>query len=306
MKEILEKDYSRRPFLLSIIFLLILLSFIRYYLIPDISSSFEGGWLVFFATILDGLIASVLVTVGLAVTVFAMSPDILRKSNIRVVEPRALKTLFNTALESSEIWWYKGGCGRYFRTQTLPIMAKCARDSSQSREVRVSILNPLNEKIVEKHATFRRSTAAGYSDADSWTDARVRNELYATIVTTLLYQIEAPSLRITLHLIPCYSAFRIDLSDHYAIITKEDKKAPAIFCDKGTYFYKSYKDEIVLAENQGERVSVLNNKGYSRSKLSASEVKAILEEVGLWSEKIKSVDQEEIAKLVINQKNPYA
>lgn len=306
MKEILERDYARKPFLAFVGVLLVALSLFRYYTIPSLSPSVDGGWFPFLATILDGLIASIFVTVGIAVTVYVMSPDILKKSNIRVVEPRALKTLFNTALESSEIWWYKGGCGRYFRTQTLPTMARCARDLSQSREVRVSVLNPLNEKTVKMHATFRRSTAAGHSDNQSWTDVRVRNELYATIVATLLYQIEAPSLRITLHLISSYSAFRIDLSDHYAIITKEDKKAPAIFCDRGTYFYKSYKDEIVLAESQGDRVPLLKKDSFRLSELSASDVKGILQEVNLWSDKVTPKDQEKIADLVKNPQNPYA
>ncbi|WP_273427089.1 hypothetical protein [Marinobacter sp.] len=304
MNEIMDKEYARRPFLLAVGAILIIFAILRHYVIPDQTSTIPGGWLPFFATILDGLIASIFVTVGIALTIWKLTPNILKKSNIRIVEPKALKALFRGALQTSEIWWYKGGCGRFFRTSALPTMAKCAREMSHSREVRVCILNPLNEKTVKKHARHRSSTASG--QAEEWTESQVRNELYATIVTTLLYQIEAPALRITLSLIPSYSAFRIDLSDDYAIITKEDREAPAIVCDRGTYFYKSYKDEIGLAESQGDTVPPLRDNQMNLSELTVANLKPLLEEVKLWSDRITTSDQEKIVNLIQNPVNPYA
>ncbi|WP_264969335.1 hypothetical protein, partial [Klebsiella variicola] len=254
MQEILRKKHSRNSFITLFIIVLILILLLRYVALPHIyplQSTDLGG---FFATIFNGLLSSLTVTFLIGLFMFWIQPESESNAKIEIAYPKELPELFNVAFLRTEIWYYKGGCGRYFRTATLPNMAKQARSKSQSKEILVVILDPANIDLCEKHANYRSGTASQEIESRPWTTEEVRAELFATIITTLITQAKEPSLRIKLSLCPHYSSFRIDLSDDYAIITKEDRSSPAIICHKGTHFYKSYKDEVILSLNQSRSV----------------------------------------------------
>lgn len=305
LNEILEKRHIRNWFFIIVALLVVGFLEIRYGYLPTQDNSLATGWTILFANIIDGIIVSIIATIFIGVFLFLITPEVVRKSSISIVEPRALPELFEKAFFSSEIWWYKGGCGRYLRTKTLPMMAKWARKSSHSREIRVIIIDPANDELCEAHATYRRSTASGQSEKTKWDAESVRNELYATIITTLIYQINEPLLRISLSLTCHFSTFRIDLSKEYVIITKEDRKAPALRCDSNTFFYQSYKDEIVLSQNQSKYVGKLICATYVLKSITPEAVKKILGQIGMMNPKLSEDSYNKIAQLCKEQLNPY-
>lgn len=304
LEAILTNRRSRHIFAVTTIALTLLLIGARYAILPRFDSSIKTGPAVFLSTLSDGILISLIVTVAIALFAHVMTPDIVRKARIEVIDARDLPNRFKAAFLTTESWWYKGGCGRYLRTKTLPEMAKGARSESLSREVRIVILDPELSKLCRTHAEFRRSTASAERDV-SWSEQRVRNELYATIVVVQITRVNEPRLRITLNLATHYSAFRIDLSDTGAIITKEDRNAPAIVCEPGTYYYKSYKEEIILAETQCREIKKAEIGIHTVERLTAQDVRSILKQSDLSAPDLSCADLQHIADICKNGKNPY-
>ncbi len=305
LNEILERPHARRLFATIVIVLVPFALLVRYVVIPCLDPSIKGGWYLLTANVLDGFVVSLLVTILIGAFLFVVTPEIVRGARIEIREPRDLNHLFERSFPTADFWWYKGGCGRYFRSTTLPKMATLARKNSLSREIRAIILDPLNEELCRAHARFRRSTAAGKT-SESWNLERVRHELYATIAAVLVTQANEPMLRITLSLAAHYSAFRIDLSNQSAIITKEDRSAPAIVCSPDNYYYKSYKEEVTLTESQCRQVEKLSLDEVDLKSITAEQVEDIISRSTLAHEGISSTDYEKIAAICRSNINPYA
>lgn len=305
MNEILDKKYSRKAFLLTVVLIAIALILVRYFVLPSIDVNIKTGWLVFFTNITDGLLVSLLVTVFIGLFIFWITPDVIREEKIEIKEPRELPELFDRSFPSTDLWWYKGGCGRYFRTKTLPQMASWARKNSLSREIIAVILDPTDSELCDSHANYRRSTASSGSEKSKWDADKVRTELCATVVTALAYQQAEPMLRISLYLCSHYSAFRIDLSKDNAIITKEDRNAPAIVCSPNTHFYKSYKDEIVLSSRQSKRVPEIKSQNIRLDSIDNIQVSKILKEAGILLPDCSDDFYHQVAVICKEKINPY-
>lgn len=306
MHELLRKKHSRNSFITLFVIVVTLILLLRYavlpYFYPPQSTDFGG----FIATLLNGLFSSLTVTFLIGLFMFWIQPKPENYAKIEIAYPKELPELFNVAFLKTEIWYYKGGCGRYFRTATLPNMAKQARSKSQSKEILVVILDPTNIDLCEKHAIYRSGTASQEIEIRPWTTEEVRAELFATIITTLITQAKEPSLRIKLSLCPHYSSFRIDLSDDYAIITKEDRNSPAIICHKGTHFYKSYKDEVILSLNQSRSVRMIDQVDFTLRDIDGTKVKSLLSDAGLDDNNLTPAFYDKVASLCKEAKNPYA
>ncbi|WP_408913072.1 hypothetical protein ACJUA3_11980 [Citrobacter freundii] len=306
MHELLRKKHSRTNFIIIFVLVVLIILLLRYFVLPLIypmQSADLGG---FFATIFNGLLSSLTVTFLIGLFMFWIQPEAESNAKIEIAYPKELPELFKVAFLKSEIWYYKGGCGRYFRTATLPNMAKQARSKSQSKEILVVILDPSNIDLCEKHAIYRSGTASQKIESRPWTTEEVRAELFSTIITTLITQAKEPSLRIKLSLCPHYSSFRIDLSDEYAIITKEDRGSPAIVCHKGTHFYKSYKDEVILSLNQSRSVRMIDKVDFTLENIDGNKVKSLLAYADLEDNNLTTAFYEKVALLCKEAKNPYA
>ncbi|HEL4244406.1 hypothetical protein I5U23_09850 [Stenotrophomonas maltophilia] len=304
MDSIFTKAYARKAFFGLVGLLSAIALIVRYGVLPFASDSVKVNPAVLAANFLDSFVISLIVSTLIGAFIFFITPTIIRKSQIETVEPRELRDHFERSFQSADFWWYKGGCGRYFRTRTLPKMAEWARAKSLSREVRVVVLDPLNDSLCDAHARFRQSTASGKL-SPPWTPQKVKDEIYATIVAVLVTQSNEPMLRINLSLAAHYSAFRIDLSNNIAIVTKEDRQAPAIICQPDNYYYKSYKDEITLTESQSRRVTQVNLENLELKSLSPEQVKSALSQAHLAGESMTTDDFQRIATICKEAKNPY-
>jgi hypothetical protein len=123
----------------------------------------------------------------------------------------------------------------------------------RGRDITICILNPANEALCAAYATYRRSLKSGNAGTP-WTRQVVQAEVLATAVTALKYQFSEPLLRIRVFFVDHFSAFRLDISDQYVVVTKEEKEASGLRADTGTYFYDSYKDDVRLTERQAREV----------------------------------------------------
>lgn len=305
MNEILRKKYSRNLLIGSAALFILVVLLIRYLALPYFFPSIVGDWGTFFSNILNGLVTSTIITITVGVFVYWLQPEIAKNAKIEIENQHALGEMFSTAFSKTDLWYYKGGCGRYFRTKTLPEIAKYARKKTQSKEVLVVILDPTDIDLCKKHAIYRSGTASQEIETEKWTLEKVRLELFSTIVTTLVIQVNEPLLRITISLCSHYSSFRIDLSDEYAVITKEDRNAPAIICHKDTYFYKAYKDEVVLSLNQSKKLNKIDYLDLNLGDITAENVKDILKEIGVYDSALNDSFYGSVASVCKLKKNPY-
>lgn len=249
MDEILSKKHYRQTFYLVISLLLILAILLRFYTIPHLDPTTKATTSLFLTTLLDNLTTSLLITVLIGSFVFWLKPEIVKRSSIEVIEPKQIGKLLKEATLSTKFWIYKGACGRYTRSTTFPKLAETARNEGIGRDIFVYLLNPRNNDLCSEYATYRRSLKSGKT-GPTWTRTSVQEEVIATAVSALKYRSTEPLLRIKLYFVDSFSAFRLDISDQYVIVTKEEKDASALRADAGTYFYDSYKDDVRLTERQ--------------------------------------------------------
>lgn len=170
---------------------------------------------------------------------------------MEVIEAKEINTTLKSVLGSTKCWVYKGTCGRYTRATTIPKLAEAARNSSLGRDITICLLNPSNEKLCNEYAIYRKSLKSADS-LKPWTQNIVQEEIIATVIVALKYTYLQPLLRINVYFVDHFSAFRLDISDSFVIVTKEDKEASALKADAGTYFYDSYKDDVRLTERQSK------------------------------------------------------
>ena len=254
MDEILSKQHYRRTFY-GIVGLILALSLVtRFFVLPYFAPAQALTGAALIGSLLDNLVVSLFLTVFLGVFVFWLTPSIIKRSVMEVIEPKQINPLLKIAATGTRSWVYKGACGRYTRATTLPKLAEAARIEGIGRDITVYLLNPKNDAICTAYATYRRSLKSGNSGTP-WTCQVVQEEIIATAVTALKYQFSEPLVRIRLFFVDHFSAFRLDISDHFVVVTKEDKEASALRADAGTYFYDSYKDDVRLIERQSKEMT---------------------------------------------------
>lgn len=254
MESILSKTHYRRTFHLVVVLILLLALGGRFFVLPYYAPAQSLTFTALIGLLLDNLVVSLFITVFISCFIFWLKPSILKRSAIEVVEPKQINPLLKSAAGSTRSWVYMGSCGRYTRATTFSKLAEAARIEGIGRDITVCILNPKNETLCAAYATYRRSLKSAKSST-TWTQQIVQEEVLATAVTALKYQYSDPLLRIRLFFVDHFSAFRLDISDQYVVVTKEDKEACALRADAGTYFYDSYKDDIRLTERQSTELT---------------------------------------------------
>ncbi|NLU97093.1 hypothetical protein B6N13_03155 [Marinomonas sp. UCMA 3892] len=305
MESILKKKHYRNVFYGLVGLLFFISVILRYLVLPQFDNSLEASFLKFLALVLDGFSISLLVSVLIGGFVFWVTPDIVKKSVMDVIDPKEIGPLLKKATSDSRTWIYKGACGRYTRSTTLPMMAKSARQEGIGRDIRIILLDPSNDLLCDEYATYRRSLKSA-KNGSLWTKSKVKEEVVATVISALRYKHEEPLLRIEIYLVNHFSAFRFDISDQYVIVTKEDSEAAGLKADKSTYFYDSYIDDSRLSERQSKRVSY-NKKIPLDGDLNTSNIKDLAIEIGVVNEiDCEELDLEYVVKCVNVPEDPYS
>lgn len=253
MDEILSKQHYRRTFFVVVGLVLVLALLARFFALPYFAPEQSLTGVNLLGSLLDNLVVSLLLAVFLGGFIFWLTPAVVRRSTIEVIAPKQINPLLKSAASATRSWVYKGSCGRYTRATTIPKLAEAARTEGLGRDITICIMNPKNDDLCSAYATYRRSLKSGKS-GEPWNRQLVQEEIIATAITALMFRFSEPLLRINVFFVDHFSAFRLDISDQYVVITKEDKEASALRADAGTYFYDSYKDDVRLTERQSKEM----------------------------------------------------
>ncbi len=304
MNDILSTKHYGRIFLYTMAATALLLIVIRYFVLPIWDSTLATGWIGIVAKITDSLTVSIIVTVSVALFIRWLTPESLRKTQIEVVAPREIRSLLIGAAEKSKTWTYRGACGRYTRVTTLTRMAEAAKREKSRREVRISVLDPGNDKLCVAYASYR-NTFADDSRNELWSSGSVRQEVVATILSALCSEFRM--LDINVYLLSFISVFRVDISDEFVVVTKEDPKADALRAERGTFYYSSFFDETKLYQSQSTKVELdpgINS--FARNSIDGERVKSLLEQLGILSEaQLLTINFDKVASLIKDSKDPY-
>lgn len=301
MIEKLQNKQARKYFYIIIICLLLIIFLVRYFLIPYIRNETIVFNVHSLNEILDSLFTSILVTVGLAIFLFWLTPQNKLNAQIKILQPVEIGETIIKARTNTEKWWFNGGSGRYTRTVTLPYLANYARQNNKRIEIKIQIMNPKNDLLCEKYASYKNSLRTA-DKSNQRTKESVQLDLISTIVSAFAWKTEQPFLEITFGLKDSFSLFRTDLSSSGAIITKEDPIEPGILYEHGTFFYSAQAEDFTQSFNQ--TIQLDTNILFKKiDQLTESDIGELLTklDISVNSKYLKTI----LSKLKTD-KNPYA
>ncbi|WP_180089187.1 MULTISPECIES: hypothetical protein [unclassified Acinetobacter] len=303
MDNILQKGHYRKTFYILIGVILLFSIIVRLFVIPYLAGS-SVSWSTFFTSFFDNFIVTLIITVFIGSFIFWLTPKNAFRAKMEVIEAKEINPTLKSVLASTKCWIYKGTCGRYTRATTIPKLAEAARNSSFGRDITICLLNPSNEKLCNEYAIYRKSLKSANA-LNPWTKKTVQEEIIATVVVVLKYTYLQPLLRINVYFVDHFSAFRLDISDSYVIVTKEDKEASALKADAGTYFYDSYKDDVRLTERQSKSLGHFPDLVFNEN-VDESKLRETLSHTGFFDFSMLSPESIQSILLKINDpKDPY-
>ena len=297
-----ERVRTRNLLFMAVAGLLAVLLSIRYCILPRFDPSLSQGLVPLISQIIDNVSTTIVVTVLVTAILWWIAPPRARRAGVYLVEPRELPGHFHDGLATSATWRFFGGCGRHFRSAVLNTMKQRAQAESTSKSVTAIVLNPENEILCERHARYRAGTRRGQMEGN-WTSARVKQELIATIVTTKATSFNQGLLDVEILLSDYFSSFRVDISQSFAIQTREDPTAPALRSEEGSYYYNAQMDEFRLLKEQ----STLVRSGAPQC-ANVSDVQSLrraLTAMDLSSCQLSDPELTEVVRIVRNPENPY-
>lgn len=300
---LLDKKYRRLFYLCSILVLIVLL-FGRYALLPLWDPNISGDGARFIAHLTEDLTSSLVVTILIGSFLFFATPSVMRAAKVEAVEPKQINSLLKAASTTSTGWTLRGAMGRYTRAETLPNMIEQARNTGVRRKLTLIILDPENAQACRAYADYRNGVASASKKAQL-SEELVQNHILATILSACNANLKEAMVDVQIHLVPTWSAIRIDLSDDYIILTSEDPREPGLRIDKGSQFYGTYSKELDFIVKQSRSLSLPNST--SGLKLTShSDVTTILNHLGI---NLTSLDQtrcEQIYGHVVSKDHQYA
>jgi len=251
-----------------------------------------------FSSIIESLLGTFLAALGISAFYRYFAPRNLA-SEISIIEPRDLNPEFARLLAVTNSWRYKGNFGRWFRTEALPKLSDRAKNEHRDIEVSCIIIDPENIQLCTLHAQARNAvrTADGKND---WTADDVRREVYATIVCCFAYR---ATLSMRLGLLNYFEPQRFDISSTAAIITREDRKAPALRLNDGGYFSSAASRDYASAFEQCRAIPVVRNMLMLHA-LKQEDVLEVLSAAGLNDSFLNS-EIMGICRKASFSKNPY-
>lgn len=237
-----------------IFFALIILIGIRFWWLGerklDGSIDTEAVW----RSVLNGLIATIIVTTFVALAVRYMSPPREVSDATSYIHSHDISMYLEDAARSTKEWTYYGHTGRYVRSAIFPILLGKAQ-GGRAIDVCMLILDPRDDRLCEYYARYRK-TARTAKTGPQWTKDTVKSELLATVLAAMELR-ALGSINVEIGFIKHVSLFRIDLSTDRLLITQEDSLEPALGYESGPGFYEYYRRDIMMAREQASRLKPL-------------------------------------------------
>lgn len=253
--------------------------------------------------IIDNLLVALVTSISITLLLLWFTPPNIESAIMEVVESPRISEILKRGRNRAMEYWYKGNTGRYFRSITLPALAREARLDNSTKNVFLLILDPTKHNACEYYALFRQRLRSAKKE-NFWSEKRVQCELNATIVSAYAWKAQEPALNIKVALVNVVSLFRIDFSSNLVLITREDERQPALMCETSSLFYKSYREDLVVSFQQA-RVLSDSVKGTYLQNLNTRSVRDLIFALGLDDQELSDADINNIINIVKKAESPY-
>lgn len=305
MNEIIRMKHYGRTFLIAMGLGILFSLSVRYFVIPKFDPSLALGITGIIAKLIESLTFSLTCTVLIALTVYYWTPQILRGKEIEVIGPKEIRPMLMEATGKTKRWIYKGSCGRYTRASTLPRLADSAKRKRMRHDIEISVLDPSDDALCEAYASYRRGFEKN-EYGSGWTVTRVREEVLATILSVL--KDDYRSLDTKVYLVRQFSTFRLDITDEFVVVTREDPKAGALRAERGSFYYESFIEDARVYQKQGKSLPMIGiSLGSDGRHIGCEEVREATQKLGLLGDdQLETTNFDSVLALLTKSADPYA
>ena len=301
MKPLLSSPHTRKLFYIVVLLFLVIILFIRYYLVLSIFDA-NSIYLNITNSILDNLFASVIATVVIGSFLFWISP-IEDGEAMKIIGHQEIREYLAKSRTKTDFWFFIGGTGSFTRTITIPVLAAKSREENKHKVIKLQIINPLNIDLCEKYCLYRKGLKSA-NKSNRWTVENIRQELLATVVVGYIWKTKHPLFELSIGLKNTFSLFRLDISSSSAIITKENKEEPAIYCEADSFLYNSYKEDFLHTLKQCQVLPTNISFDLDYRELDKSNLFHFLKILG-WDSEFSDKDVEKTINIIKSNLNPY-
>lgn len=289
----LPKEH-RRIFVWLLIAICIIIILCDIFLFPLASEPTKSG-ISAYARAIVGVILASLVMFWI---IISFIPGAQFSAELDQVEPRKISSEFEKLFADALRWRYTGNFGRYLRGKVLPTLA-----SRPNMQISVSIIDPNNLPLCEKHADYRNSINS--IDKARRFDANVvALEVLVTIIHCAWF-VANRNVSIELYLLSMYDPLRIDSSDNAMILTVEDRTRPALKITKSHFMYDHFDLKMQNERQQGKQLAL---SGFpQRNTISAikeSDIQCFLCDIGM-EDLCNRLTAKAILQACHEARNPY-
>jgi hypothetical protein len=294
-----ESKYLRRAVFTLAALCLVVLGIVEYLLLPATGSMGEnlkavGSNVV--ANLLTSLFAF-LILAGVALWLIPPSQD---SREVKVVDGRDRTATLDEGRRSTSFWWFTGGLGRFNRAVMIPDMAAAARKSNSTRRIVLLTLDPDYAPVCRTYAELRAARRSGRGQ--NWTEAAVRNEVLATVLSAFQWQEKEPLLEVELGFKRTCTLTRLEINDSFAIRTSEDPGESAMLFPKDASFYSLMMEDFRLERRQARQISATR----LPKTLDASSLREWFAAAGLTcAQAMSDAEMLEVIRSAQSNRNPY-
>ncbi|GAB5526910.1 MAG: hypothetical protein Roseis2KO_47820 [Roseivirga sp.] len=293
--------YQRKRLITIIVSVLfVFLIFIRVTLVYEVDASGNPDYTAFLRSFFDSLMATILVTISVAVTLKYISPPIDEELSEKTIQPFQIDEVLRKGALQTKEWYYLGHTAKYIRSQILHESLR----RNENKLIKVVILDPSDTELCRQYAQYRNHSRSNHALKIKWTTDSVRNDLIATILCMIELKQLNSMLTVDTGLIRYISLFRVDISSSMALVTQEDKQEPAIYYSSKSHFYRCYRRELELSWSQSNQLKISN----AQTNLDLSDIiatRSCLEEVGFNTSEISDADLKQASELASKKVSPY-
>jgi hypothetical protein len=241
----------RQLALTAIGLVLITLLLIRFGFLAERDISGNIDVLTVVRRVLDGLIASIVVSGLVTFGIWWTKPPLALASagshaGFEPILPREISKYLEQAARETDEWEYCGHTGRYVCSRIFPILEDAVKHSEKRIRVRMTIIDPRDSAACEYYANYRRLSRSHQMFNEDWTARKTQVELVATILTTLRLAQSTPRIIAEIGLGRRVMHMRVDRASSELIATLEDPQEQAFRCLHGSAFYRYYRSQCEM------------------------------------------------------------
>jgi hypothetical protein len=213
-------------------------------------------------TTTDQIDAAILLTLALlAATLLrdrrTAANNLAQSAAVRLVHGAEADRMSSEAHREAGLWIFKGGTGTHLRTVTLRACVDAAREANRPMRMQIEIIDPTDGQLCRRYAEYRSSLRSGSAEdqVDAAPEAMARNA-FATVLAICWYRQRFVLLQPEIGLSRVMTTFRWDISPAFALMTQEDRNAPAMYFDRGMSHYRAYLRELAMSFEQSRRLDL--------------------------------------------------